>query len=120
MKKIGFFALILLMGMSACEYEIIEPIVVGPSDTAISFSDQIAPIFVDLGCVACHPGMSSKDFTPEKSYETLISNNLVNIEDPASSVLVVTINAGHNTAINATAQQKADILQWITEGAKDN
>jgi hypothetical protein len=54
----------------------------------------------------------------DKAYNSLISRNLVDTANPANSKLMQYIEAGHNTAVNMTGEQKALILKWITEGAK--
>jgi hypothetical protein len=55
-----------------------------------------------------------------KAYASLTSMNLVDTQNPAGSILMQKINEGHNTAVNMTGTQKALILKWITEGAKNN
>ncbi len=120
MKKIGFFALILLLGMSACEWETIVPVVIEEQEDPVSFSTQVAPIFVEVNCISCHNGGMAFDLKADKSYESLVNGGHVDTANPAGSGLMVIIDEGHGTAGNISAAQKALILQWITEGAKDN
>lgn len=120
MKKIGFFALLLLMGMWACEYETIVPVKVVLPDEPVSFSEQIAPIFVEVGCVSCHSGSIPPDLNLDKSYNDLVNGGRVDTTNPAESKLMEKIDSGHGTAGNMSALQKALILQWIEEGAKNN
>lgn len=120
MRKIGFLALVLLIGMWACEYETIVPVKVDPQEDPVSFSTQVAPIFVEVNCVSCHAGGISPDLRADKSYAALVGGGKVDTANPAGSKLMEKINSGHGTAGNMTAAQKALILQWITEGAQDN
>ncbi|MFA6126257.1 MAG: hypothetical protein WC699_03035 [Bacteroidales bacterium] len=110
----------LMFGMVACEYVTIEPKDVVIPDTPVSFQTDIAPIFPLLNCTQCHPALHQPDFAVNKSYASLMSNNLIDTANPANSILMQYINAGHNTATNMTPTQKALILKWITEGAKNN
>jgi len=118
MKKIGFFALLLLLGMWACEYETIVPGEIN-IDGPVSFSEDIAPV-LDQQCSGCHSGATSPDLRLEKSWSELNTNNLVNTGSPADSKLVNKIESGHGTSGNLTALEKAMILRWIEEGALDN
>lgn len=111
---------ILMFGMVSCEYVTIEPKEVIIPDTPVSFKTDIEPIFTQVNCTQCHPGLHQPDLAANKAYASLMANNLVDTQDPAGSVLMQYINAGHNTAANMTGTQKALMLKWITEGAKNN
>ncbi len=111
---------IMMIGMVSCEYVTIEPKDVVIPDTPVSYKTDVEPVFALLNCTQCHPGLSKPDLRVDKSYASLISNNLLDTTTPANSKLMVYINNGHNTAANMTPTQKALILKWITEGAKNN
>jgi hypothetical protein len=120
-KQLAFLlAGALMFGMVSCEYVTIEPKDVVIPDTPVSFQTDIAPIFVTLNCTQCHPALHQPDFAVNKSYASLVSNNCIDTANPSGSLLMQYINAGHNTAANMTPTQKALILKWITEGAKNN
>lgn len=119
MRKIGFIILVLMAGLWACEYETIVPIVVVVEDD-ISFSEKVAPIFDEVGCTSCHGGGISPNLKPADSWLALTNGGYINTEDPEDSELMEKIEAGHGTSGNLTAEQKALILKWITEGAKNN
>ena len=108
----------LMFGMVACEYVTVEPNPVVIPVTPVDFTTQIEPIFTQLNCIMCHTGTAQPNLTVGKAYASLISMNLVDTLNPGQSVLMQKINSGHNTATNMTAEQKALILKWITEGAK--
>ena len=120
MKKIGFVILLLLAALWSCEYETIVPKGVQLPDGPVSFSEQIAPIFVEANCISCHSGSTSPDLRADKSYSSLTSGGILNLSDPGSSKLIEKIESGHGTSGNLTALQKALILKWIEEGAKNN
>jgi hypothetical protein len=108
----------LLTGLVSCEYQTVVPNDVVIPPTPIDFATEIAPIFTDLNCIQCHNGTFKFSLAPDKAYQSIMDNNLVDTLNPANSILMVTINSGHNTAANMTAEQKALILEWITQGAK--
>jgi len=120
MKKTGFFAFLLLLGMWACEYETIVPKVVELPDEPVSFATQVAPIFVNANCISCHGAGMSPDLRADKSYNSLVAGGFVDTENPSESKVVTQIASGHGTAINVSAEDKAFLLKWIEEGAKDN
>lgn len=120
MKKFGILAFVLLLGMSACEWETIEPAVIILPDEPVSYSAQIAPIFVEVNCISCHGGGISPNLNLDKSYNDLVNGGRVDTDNPEESKLMVKINASHGTAGNMSALQKTLILTWIEEGAKDN
>ncbi len=119
MKRIGIVLLLLVAALWSCEWETIVPKEVELGDDPISYADQIAPIWVDAGCAGCHGSAGGLDLSLDKSYAG-ITNGRVDVENPAESKLVKYIDAGHATSGNLTAEQKAMILKWIEQGAKDN
>ena len=119
MKKLAtLLSGILMIGMVSCEYQTIVPYDVVIPDTPVDFTTQIEPIFIQLNCKMCHTGSFKPNFEQGKVYASLINMNLVDTAHPEESILMEKINAGHNTAKDMTAAQKALILKWITEGAK--
>lgn len=109
---------VLMTGLVSCEYVTIVPEDVIIPVTPVDFTTEIEPIFTQLGCTQCHPALHQPDFAAGKAYASLMSNHLVDTLNPAASILMQKIDAGHNSAVNMTATQKALILKWITEGAK--
>lgn len=86
----------------------------------VSFKNEIEPIFTSAECISCHGGAMAPDLRANKAYASLTSKGLVKANDPAGSKLVQYINANHNTATKITADQRALINKWITEGALNN
>lgn len=119
MKKLGFIALMLLAGLWACEYETIQPVYVEPPDF-VEFAVDIAPIFVDAGCASCHAGSTDPDLRADKSWDALVNGGYVDTANPGDSELIEKIESGHGTSGNINAEQKAKILKWIEDGAKND
>ena len=119
MRKLGIFALLLLAGLWSCEYENIVPIVVEVPDN-VKFSVDVAPIFAEVNCTGCHAGGISPNLTQAKAWDALVSGGFVDTDNPEGSSLLLKINEGHATSGDLSAEQKAYILKWITEGAKNN
>ena len=128
MKKI--YQRVLLLGlvssigfMSSCEKEYFEPAPPEPIDTSstpdtASYSLEIQPYF-DANCVNCHKGATPPNLSAGVSYNELINGNYINTSAPESSNFYVKINVGSMKQYSTTAGNK-DVLQWITEGAKNN
>jgi hypothetical protein len=108
----GMLALIMLF--SACEKVVYPPLELPES---VSYSLDVQPIF-DSKCVDCHGGSRNPDLRSGHSHEALVNGGYVNTADPASSKIMQKLYGSHNS--RATDIQKQLILQWITEGAKDN
>ncbi|MFO7615769.1 MAG: hypothetical protein R6V75_00795 [Bacteroidales bacterium] len=116
---LGLFLCFLLLGLAACEYDTIVPKeIIVPEE--VSYNADIAPIFVTVGCTGCHSGGTAPDLRADKSYAALTGGGFVDTGNPEASKLLVKINAGHANSGNITATEKALILKWITEGAKNN
>ncbi|MCP4553737.1 MAG: hypothetical protein GY834_17230 [Bacteroidetes bacterium] len=126
-------ALIGVMFITGCEYEFIaRPLViidpVDPDDPVdpnlISFAGEIIPIFTTGNrCTSCHgTGGQAPVLTTTLAYSQIISQGLVNTADPSSSKLYTypKIGAGTHVWKTYSTDQAAEILQWITEGAKNN
>jgi uncharacterized membrane protein len=85
---------------------------------SVKFSVVIKPIF--SSCTGCHKaGIQTPDLK-DNPYQALIDGNYVDVAHPSQSVLYnhLTTNTAHIS--RATAEQKAQILAWITQGAKNN
>lgn len=119
MRKAGFIALLLLVGLWSCEYATIKPVVVEPPDE-VSYAADVAPIFVEAGCTGCHGGGINPNLTADKSWDSLVNGGYVDTANPTESEVVERINSGHGTAGNINAEQKALILKWIEDGAQNN
>ncbi|MDA3954487.1 MAG: hypothetical protein PF485_12640 [Bacteroidales bacterium] len=119
MKKSLLFILgIVLITITSCEYNIVEPIVVELSDEPASFATDIEPIFQDK-CVSCHTSRSPIVVTGS-AYDNLIDGGYINTDDPASSEIYVKVNSGHHSSNPLSPEESAWLLKWITEGAENN
>lgn len=106
------------IGLSGCYYDHVLPAQV---EGDISYAQEIQPIF-NSKCTSCHGGTSPAiglDLEAANSYNNLINGNFINVSDPVNSLLYVKINSG-SMAIYASDLDRATILKWIEEGAKNN
>lgn len=106
--------------MTGCEYEVVEPDRT-PITEEIKFSEKIIPIF-NASCnnSGCHAaGAFLPDLSPANAYASLISENQINTENPASSALYISVTTGSMKSFS-TAEQAKLILAWIEQGAKNN
>lgn len=116
---IGFFILVLgFVLLYSCEKVTLRepppPVIVD----SVKFSVVIKPIF--NSCTGCHKaGVQSPDFKTNL-YQTLVDENLIDVVHPAQSVLYDHLITNTPHISRATAEQKAQILAWITQGAKNN
>ena len=108
---------------ASCQYKfIVEPVVPppDPGDT-ISFSEQIEPIFTDIDCVACHKaGQTKPDLTTGNAYNSIITMNLANTDDPESSIIYVKPLPTGDHYKKYSSSEAAFVLQWIDQGALNN
>ncbi len=114
---------ILSVAVVSCTYDFIKkPEPINPT-TPVSFATQILPIFSTDGCTGCHkPGGQSPDYTPANAYNSIISTNVVDTTNPASSLLYTVpdpTTSGHSWD-KYTSQQAQLVLVWIQQGAQNN
>lgn len=86
----------------------------------VSFSKEVEPLFTSVNCISCHGGAMKPDLRVGKAYASLTGGGFVKPKDPDNSKLIEYVNAGHNTATNLTAAQKALIIKWVNEGVLNN
>lgn len=116
---IGLFLLV------SCEYEFIEvpppPPPPEPGDTT-SFAEEVAPIFTDDGCIACHDGGSAFDLTPPNAYNSISTMNLAVPFKPEDSKIYTYPHpqtGTHNSKYKSNDNVNI-IYTWIMQGALDN
>jgi len=121
MKKYSIFLILVLFSLflNSCKYDFILPEdvpVVNPGGEPVSFSTQVLPILTEK-CVLCHNNQAPT-MGASVAYAQLVPG-YVNTSSPASSKLYTVPTSGTHGA-TVSAAQGAIILQWITEGAKNN
>ena len=121
MKKHSIFLILIMFSLTlgSCKYDFILPEEV-PQIEEVSFSQHVAPIF-ESKCTSCHkPGSTAPDLTTANAYAEI--SDLINTTTPEESRIysfpAPTTNT-HNWK-KYSAGEAAIILQWITEGAKNN
>ncbi len=124
-RSIFFISIVLTLFISGCKYDFLLPVPIAPVPAGVKFSTQVAPIFSNSDkCTSCHkPGgsKSSPDFTAANAFNSLMPM-LVNTASPDQSKIITIPGPTSSTHAwkKLTAGETAIILQWITEGAKNN
>lgn len=121
MKKHSIFFILILLAlfMGGCKYDFVLPVETTPVDNGgqpISFSTQVLPI-LNTKCNSCHNAQAPL-MTTAAAYSQLVPA-YVNTTTASSSKLYVNAASGSHYA-QVSSSQAAIILQWITEGAKNN
>jgi len=132
--KVLFVILIIALGFEGCRYNFIVPEevppVVDPGDPdapQMSFKTDIAPIFnVGDKCTACHTtGKTAPDLTTDRAYASLNTTKYINSAIPEESRIYKHPHPDTNEHVGGgkkkyTAQEAANVLLWIQQGAKNN
>ncbi len=123
MKKlliIGILMTPLMMFLNSCQNKfIIEP-VPEPTDT-VSFSQQIAPIYTEQGCIGCHNSTGQQpDLSPDNAYGEITSMGLVVAYEPSQSKIYYNPKPDGEHYAKYTSAQYLLVGQWINEGALNN
>lgn len=127
-RTLQFAVMISMIFMFAsCEYDFIKPEPVppppNPTDT-IYFASQVVPIWESNGCINCHKsgGISQLDLTASKAYNSLTTLGLYSVAAPESSKIYYFPypQTGDHSYKYANVSEAQLILQWITQGAKNN
>ncbi len=116
--------MVALFLLAACDYDFIEPVSpdIDPTDT-LSFASDIAPIFEQDNCTACHSSSGTQfSLAADKAYSNIINLSLLNPSEPALSPIYLvpsTANPDPHPGIYSTANE-ALVLIWIQQGAMNN
>ena len=111
----GLSLLVLLMILGSCEMVTLEPFSDVPDD--LSLADDIQPVF-NSNCINCHGGSRDPDLRTGKSYASLVAGGFVDTAEPENSRLYTVFDGNHSP--RASDKEKAYILGWIKQGAKNN
>jgi hypothetical protein len=118
MKKLGFIALMFLAALWSCEYDALAPKPIELPDV-VSFATDLAPV-LETNCATCHSGALAPNLKPADSYKALVNGGYVDTNDPENSKLITKINIPHPSSDPLSLKEKALILKWIEDGAKNN
>lgn len=103
----------------SCYYDVIIEEEVAETK-AMSFSDDVMPVFKS-SCISCHDGLvAHPTLQVSSAYQTLISGNYLDIENPNKSPLMIKLNDNHPFEGAITSTEIKKIQLWIEQGAKDN
>lgn len=123
-RLLSFLSVVIgIMLLVSCEYEFIE--VPGPPpipDDPTSFAEEVAPIFTEDACTACHNGSMAFDLTPDKAYANIVSLNLVVAMKPEDSKIYTYPHpqTGEHNSKYKSNDNADTIYIWIMQGALDN
>ncbi|WP_285654932.1 hypothetical protein [Allomuricauda sp. NBRC 101325] len=117
----GLGTLLFLILFSSCYYD--HPEASTPSDTVVSFSNDVQPIF-NANCTVCHPSLvPNPNLSEGSSYPTLINDNYIIANDPDGSLLYQRL-LGNPSIMPPTGSlpnsQIELIKNWIEQGALNN
>jgi len=113
-----FFFFVIIISLMSCTEKYIEFTETG--NAPISFRDNIQPIF-NNSCIKCHNKQTNAiNLETGYSYKSLLDNNLINIDKPSNSILLIKINNNHPFEGAVNTYEYGLIEKWIEEGAKDN
>jgi len=112
---LGLLFLVLLMILGSCEMVSLEPFSDVPDD--LSLADDIQPIF-NSNCTSCHSGSRAPDLRTGSSYNSLVTGGFVDTADPENSKIYTVFEGSHSS--RASDKEKAYILGWVQQGAKNN
>lgn len=116
---------ILMLSLTNCYYDEVIEIEDIPANTAISFSNDIQPIF-NTNCVSCHPSVSDPDLTEGNSYTflTVTDPDMVVPNDADGSELyqrLLGIGGGIMPPSGALSDADISLVKnWINQGALNN
>ncbi|MCG8581605.1 MAG: hypothetical protein MI866_16890 [Bacteroidales bacterium] len=106
-----------------CDYKFITPDEGDPIDPEepISFSEEVEPIWTTQSCTNCHNGSGLFSLKQGEAYQSLINNNLLDLENADNSLIVkVPGTSGLHADYTYVSNQKLIITTWIEQGAEDN
>ena len=118
------FSVIALTGLVSCEKYSYDPPVYTPPDTTqaydpVSFSAQIAPLFVSYSCTDCHGGAIAPDLRASEAYESLTQGGYINTASYQESSVVEKIEDPSHGGTWGTDDLWL-LFDWIYIGAPDN
>jgi hypothetical protein len=112
------FAGIGLTSAVSCKYDEVLPYEPDPT-IPVLFSEDIIPIFESSCATAgCHNGAVAPDLTSSTAYDVLWMGGYINTEVPDH--LWMSQAKGPMPPLGANETNNATVLQWITQGAKNN
>lgn len=111
-------AMLLIAGaamLASCEKSSYLVETINPDDS-VHFQTVIQPIFTN-NCILCHKGSRDPDLREGNSYNSITTGGFVN-EPFNTSKLYNKVNGNHPSGLSET--DRAKILAWILQGAKNN
>lgn len=119
--KTLFAVAVVALLFSQCTYDFIAPVEEPDPTVEVSFAAEIAPIFSDNNCTACHgTGARAPELTAANAYSSIVPA-YVNLDTPEESEIYTQPNpANTGSHPKYSEAQAALVLTWIQQGAKNN
>jgi hypothetical protein len=119
---LGLFIAGFALVLASCEYDHPVPEPQPVITDTISFSGDIIPFFnASCNVSGCHTqGGFDPDLSPANAYQSIMSGNLVDVNNPESSELYKAIIPGGSMGNYGNTQSNAEVLAWIKQGALNN
>ena len=114
-----FFGVLVVLLLSSCQYDEVLPPVVEIPDDPVSYELDIQPFF-DAKCNQCHGGSIPPNLSATASYNTLVTGNWIDTDNPSNSRIYQSVDVGGSMESYATPTEVALLLLWIEQGALDN
>ena len=125
-KLMTIFFVLFLFSSCTRDYIVPEPPSpppppISPTETKISYSGEIQPVFT-AKCTLCHGvGQTAPVLVAGKSYQSLMSmQGLVDTVVPGNSILYKKMAVGGSMHQYCTTANADSTYKWIRQGAKNN
>ena len=118
LKRIFYIAIVVgaIIFNYSCEKIILQDEPLSAADS-IKFSTDIKPIFAS--CIGCHDASRAPNLK-DNPYQSLKTGGYINISHPSESNLYVQLKTKSSHSSKVSPSQLKKILDWITQGAKNN
>lgn len=97
------------------------------SPDSVYYEQDIVPLLIRNDCRACHTAANNLGGVVLESYESLINSNIIDLEDPANSLLITIIQEEDENKVmppppdpRMSEFEIEVLLRWIEQGALNN
>ena len=122
MKVKHFMVIVIVFAIAGgCTKDTVKPRVIPVIPAApTTLSGDLQPVFTsNCALSGCHAGDQDPDLSAGVAYSSLMNGGYVDTANPDTSKIYLKLNSG-SMAVNSYPAFTSKVLQWITEGAKNN
>ena len=117
-KSLTIALMLFLAINTGCYYDQVYVAPEAPPEGEISYAADVQTIWDTKGCLDCHnTGGTSPVLTSDVSYNNLVPSK-VDLNNPEQSKVYTVLDGFMRGSV--TAADEAVVLEWITQGAKNN